>query len=96
MAAEAAGFAAFADEIRADGFAHVADIMVGSFYDPDLEQGCAFEELISFHGGLDSPTPAEGKNIKAKVLALHGADDPFVPAKDVAAFEAEMKTAGVD
>ena len=34
--------------------------------------------------------------IKAKVLALHGADDPFVPAKDVAAFEAEMKGSGVD
>jgi uncharacterized membrane protein YvlD (DUF360 family) len=40
---------------RTDGFAHVADIVVGSFYDPDLEQGCAFEELISFHGGLGGP-----------------------------------------
>jgi dienelactone hydrolase len=30
------------------------------------------------------------------VLALHGADDPYVPAKDVAAFEAEMKTYNVD
>ncbi|MFM8905384.1 MAG: dienelactone hydrolase family protein, partial [Verrucomicrobiota bacterium] len=29
-------------------------------------------------------------------LALHGADDPFVPAKDVAAFEAEMKASEVD
>jgi hypothetical protein len=38
-----------------DGFAHVADIMVNTFYDPDLEQGCAFEELISFHGGLGDP-----------------------------------------
>ena len=38
--------------LRTDGFEHVADIMVGSFYDPDLEEGCAFEELISFHGGL--------------------------------------------
>jgi Type I phosphodiesterase / nucleotide pyrophosphatase len=37
---------------RTDGFAHVADIMVGSFYDPELDEGCAFEELISFHGGL--------------------------------------------
>jgi hypothetical protein len=26
--------------------------MVGSFYDPELEEGCAFEELISFHGGI--------------------------------------------
>ena len=29
--------------------------MVNSFYDPELEQGCAFEELISFHGGLGGP-----------------------------------------
>jgi uncharacterized membrane protein YvlD (DUF360 family) len=41
--------------LRTDGFAHVADIMVGSFYDPALEEGCAFEELISFHGGLGGP-----------------------------------------
>ena len=38
--------------LRTDGFEHVADIMVGSFYDPDLDEGCAFEELISFHGGI--------------------------------------------
>ena len=36
-------------------FEHVADIMVNSFYDPDLDQGCALEELISFHGGLGGP-----------------------------------------
>jgi uncharacterized membrane protein YvlD (DUF360 family) len=41
--------------LRTDGFAHVADIMIGSFYDPQLEEGCAFEELISFHGGLGGP-----------------------------------------
>ncbi len=41
--------------LRTDGFEHVADIMVNSFYDSDLEQGCAFEELISFHGGLGGP-----------------------------------------
>ena len=41
--------------LRTDGFSHVADIMVGSFYDPDLDEGCAFEELISFHGGLGGP-----------------------------------------
>ncbi len=38
--------------LRTDGFAHVADIMVGSFYDADLDEGCAFEELICFHGGI--------------------------------------------
>lgn len=40
---------------RTDGFRHVPDILVNSFYDGDLEQGCAFEELISFHGGLGGP-----------------------------------------
>jgi uncharacterized membrane protein YvlD (DUF360 family) len=40
---------------RTDGFGNVADIMVGSFYDPTLDEGCAFEELISFHGGLGGP-----------------------------------------
>jgi uncharacterized membrane protein YvlD (DUF360 family) len=38
--------------LRTDGFEHVADVMVGSFYDPELDEGCAFEELISFHGGI--------------------------------------------
>jgi uncharacterized membrane protein YvlD (DUF360 family) len=40
---------------RSDGFAHVADIVVGSFYDPQLDEGCAFEELISFNGGIGGP-----------------------------------------
>jgi uncharacterized membrane protein YvlD (DUF360 family) len=40
---------------RTDGFTDVADIMVGSFYDPQLDEGCAFEELICFHGGLGGP-----------------------------------------
>ncbi|MGI9186656.1 MAG: phage holin family protein, partial [Gaiellales bacterium] len=41
--------------LRTDGFTNVGDLMVGSFFDPVLEQGCAFEELISFHGGLGGP-----------------------------------------
>ena len=58
--------------------------------------GAKVRGIVSFHGGLDSPTPADGKNIKSKVLALHGADDPFVAAKDIAAFKAEMKDHYVD
>jgi uncharacterized membrane protein YvlD (DUF360 family) len=41
--------------LRTDGFTHVADIMIGSFYDRALDTGCAFEELISFHGGIGGP-----------------------------------------
>lgn len=58
--------------------------------------GADVKGVVSIHGGLDSPTPDDGKNIKGKVLALHGADDPFVPAKDVEAFESEMRAAKVD
>ncbi len=58
--------------------------------------GADLKGVVSFHGGLDSPAPEDGKKIKARVLALHGADDPFVPAKDIDAFENEMKSAAVD
>ena len=52
--------------------------------------------VASFHGGLSTPTPQDAKNIKAKVLVLHGADDPFVNAGEVAAFQDEMRKGGVD
>jgi dienelactone hydrolase len=64
-----------------------------------LEAGRNGENLraiVTFHGGLDSPNPADGAKIKAKVLALHGAIDPFVPAKDVEAFENEMQKYKID
>ena len=58
--------------------------------------GAELNGIVSFHGGLDSPTPADGKNIKCKVLVCHGADDPFEKSEDLAAFENEMRSASVD
>lgn len=58
--------------------------------------GADLKGVISFHGGLDSPTPADGKNIKARVIAFHGADDPFEKAADLTAFEQEMRDSKVD
>jgi hypothetical protein len=40
---------------RSDGFAHVADIMVNSAYDPQTEEVFAFEELVGSHGGMGGP-----------------------------------------
>jgi hypothetical protein len=40
---------------RTDGFSNAPDVLINSFFDPELEEGCAFEELISFHGGLGGP-----------------------------------------
>ena len=58
--------------------------------------GAELNGVVSFHGGLDSPTPADGKNIKCKVLALAGADDPFQKPDDLTAFESEMRDNKVD
>jgi dienelactone hydrolase len=58
--------------------------------------GADLNGVVSFHGGLDSPTPADGKNIKCKVLVLAGADDPFQKPDDLTAFESEMRDAKVD
>ena len=58
--------------------------------------GAPVAGVVSFHGGLASPTPADAKQIRGKVLVLHGADDPNVPPAEVAAFEEEMRAAGVN
>lgn len=58
--------------------------------------GADIEGVVSFHGGLGTPTPDDAKNIRTKVLVLHGADDPFVPPTEVEAFHREMKAANVD
>lgn len=52
--------------------------------------------VVSFHGGLGTPTPADAKAIKGRVLVLHGADDPHVPPAEVEAFKQEMADAKVD
>lgn len=58
--------------------------------------GADVRGVVSFHGGLDSLHPQDAQAIKAKVLVLHGADDPTMSAADVAAFQDEMRKAGVD
>lgn len=58
--------------------------------------GAGLSGVVSFHGGLDSPAPADGWNIKCPVLVLAGADDPFQKPEDLAAFESEMRDAKVD
>jgi dienelactone hydrolase len=58
--------------------------------------GADLQAVVSFHGALDTPNPADARRIKAKVLVLTGGDDPGVPPEQVAAFQKEMREAGVD
>ncbi|GAB1231638.1 dienelactone hydrolase family protein [Ferrigenium sp. UT4] len=52
--------------------------------------------VASFHGGLATDVPAQAGTVKAKVLSFTGADDKMIPAAQVAAFEQEMRNAGVN
>jgi dienelactone hydrolase len=58
--------------------------------------GAKLNGIVSFHGGLGTSTPEDAKKIQTHVLALHGADDPFVPPAEVEAFQKEMREAKVD
>jgi len=58
--------------------------------------GASLLGVVSFHGILATPDPESARNIRCKVLALHGNDDPFVPPAQVTAFRKEMNDAGVD
>jgi dienelactone hydrolase len=58
--------------------------------------GADINGVVSFHGLLSAPGNTQGNAIKAKVLALHGHDDPLAPPEQVLAFEQEMTAAGAD
>ena len=58
--------------------------------------GAALKGVVSFHGLLGAPDNTQDNTIKAKVLVLHGHDDPMGPVEQVIAFEQEMTKAGVD
>ncbi|WP_205510896.1 dienelactone hydrolase family protein [Longitalea arenae] len=54
-----------------------------------------FKGVVSFHGTLVG-TPANKDLLKAKVLVCHGADDPFVPQKEVDQFKKQMDSIKAD
>jgi uncharacterized membrane protein YvlD (DUF360 family) len=65
---------------RSDGFAHAPDLMIGSFYDAALDEGCAFEELISFHGGLGGP---QTRPFVLHPVSLPMPEEPVVGAEEL-------------
>ena len=56
--------------------------------------GADVQAVVSMHGTLVTPQPAQRGEIKAAVLAVHGAADPVAPKSERDAFEAEMTQAG--
>lgn len=58
--------------------------------------GADLRGVVDFHGGLDTPSPEDTRNIRGSVLALIGADDPSIAPEQRLAFERTMRAAGVD
>lgn len=58
--------------------------------------GVDLKGVASFHGSLGTANPAKKGMVKAKVLVLNGAADPYTKPEQIVAFKKEMSDAGVD
>ena len=58
--------------------------------------GADIKAAVGFHSGLQVTSPDDAKQVRAKVLALLGADDPSIPAEAREAFSKMLSEGGVD
>jgi len=58
--------------------------------------GAPVASVVSFHGLLSTDAPARKGAVRAKVLVITGALDPYAPREHVADFEKEMAAAEAD
>ncbi|RDI49541.1 dienelactone hydrolase family protein [Flavobacterium glaciei] len=58
--------------------------------------GMKIQGAVSFHGGLGRDATRVNNPITAKILALHGADDPYVPVAEISSFQQEMRDSKAD
>lgn len=79
------------DQIAAIGYCFGGGVVLNM-----ARTGVDLDGVVSFHGSLSTDTPAKPGIVKASVLVLHGADDPFVTPEQVEQFKKEMQSAGVD
>lgn len=52
--------------------------------------------VVSFHGGLGKDSERITKDLTAKILVCHGADDPYESSEEIFSFQKEMKDANAD
>ena len=81
-----------ASRIAAIGFCFGGAVVLNA-----ARAGADLKGVVSFHGGLGATgARADAGKVKAKVLVLNGADDPFVKPEEIGAFKQEMQQAKVD
>lgn len=79
------------DKIAAIGYCFGGGILLGM-----ARMGTDIDGVVSFHGSVATKSPAKKGEVKTRVRVFNGADDPFVKAEQIEAFEKEMESAGVD
>lgn len=77
------------ERIAAIGYCFGGGVVLGM-----ARAGADLDAVASFHGSIATGKPAEKGKVKAQLLVMTGAADPFVPEEQVVAFEQEMKNAG--
>lgn len=80
-----------ADQIAAIGYCFGGTVVLNM-----ARAGRPLAGVVSYHGSLDTQAPAQDGAVQASVLVFTGAEDPMVPAEQVAGFEQEMQAAHVD
>ncbi|MGH7931842.1 MAG: dienelactone hydrolase family protein [Candidatus Binataceae bacterium] len=83
-------------QVDSSRMAAIGYCMGGTFSLELARDGAPLRGVVSFHGGLQTQSPATAGQMQAKILVCTGADDPFVPHAQVGAFADEMTKAGVD
>jgi dienelactone hydrolase len=79
------------NKIAAIGYCFGGGVVLGM-----ARAGVDIAGVASFHGSLGTASPAKKSEVKAKVLVLNGADDPFTTPEQISAFKKEMQAADVD
>ena len=80
-----------AEKISAIGYCFGGGVVLNM-----ARQGMDLDSVVSFHGSLAPYGPVQPGNVKAKILVLNGADDPFVGSDAIDEFKNEMDVAGAD
>ncbi len=78
------------DKIGAIGYCFGGGVVLNM-----ARMGADLEGVVSFHGSLGPMRPAAPGTVKADLLVLNGAADPFVTEEQKKAFNQEMEAAGV-
>jgi dienelactone hydrolase len=81
-------------EVASDKIAAIGYCFGGSVVLDMAKQGANLRGVVSFHGGLQTPTESKKGQISARMLVLTGAEDKMIGSDQVKTFSKQIKDAG--